>query len=71
MRAHTQQYARSERHKQLAKVSLDEIFDLTAGVHCYFYYIGNRSPYQWDRMEDGVQVLLYVQSDVMFTCTGR
>ena len=36
MRTHTQQYARSEYHTQLAKMSFDKIFDLTAGV--YFYY---------------------------------
>ena len=34
---HTQQHARSEYHTQLAKMSFDKIFDLTAGVHLYFY----------------------------------
>ena len=34
-----QKYARSEYHTQLAKVSFDEIFDLTAGV--YFYFSSN------------------------------
>ena len=37
MRTHTQQYARSEHHTQLAKMSFDEIFDLTAEVYFYFY----------------------------------
>ena len=39
MRTHnTQQYARSEYHTQLAKMSFDEIFDLTAGgVFLYFF----------------------------------
>ena len=30
-------YARSEYHTQLAKMSFDKIFDLTAGVYFYFY----------------------------------
>ena len=34
-----QQYARSEYHTQLAKMSFDKFFDLTAGVHFYFYII--------------------------------
>ena len=38
MRTHTQYYARSEYHTQLAKMSFDEISDLTAGVH-FFYNI--------------------------------
>ena len=33
------QYSRSEYHTQLAKMSFDEIFDLTAGVYFYFYNI--------------------------------
>ena len=32
-------YARSEYHTQLAKMSFDEIFDLTAGVYFHFLYI--------------------------------
>ena len=32
------QRARSEYHTQLAKMSFDEIFDLTAGVHFYFIF---------------------------------
>ena len=31
--------ARSENHTQLAKMSFDEIFDLTAGAYLYFYNI--------------------------------
>ena len=31
-------YARSEYHTQLAKMSFDEIFDLTAGVY-YFHFL--------------------------------
>ena len=30
-------YARWEYHAQLAKMSFDEMFDLTAGVYFYFY----------------------------------
>ena len=41
MRKHTPQYARSEYHIQLAKMSFDKIFDLPAGVHFYFYNIVN------------------------------
>ena len=37
MKAHIQQYARSEYHTQLAKMSFDKIFDLTAGV-CFNFY---------------------------------
>ena len=37
MRTHTQYYARSEYRTQLAEMSFDEIFDLTAGV--YFYIL--------------------------------
>ena len=33
----THPYARSEYHTQLAKISCDKIFDLTAGVYFYFY----------------------------------
>ena len=36
MRTHKPQYPRSEYHTQLAKMSFDEIFDLTAGVYFYF-----------------------------------
>ena len=36
MRTHNPQYARSEYHTQLAKMSFDEIFDLTAGVYFHF-----------------------------------
>ena len=36
MRIHTQYYARWEYHTQLANMSFDEIFDLTAGVYLYF-----------------------------------
>ena len=32
-------YVRSEYHTQLAKMSFDEIFDLTAGVYYNFYNI--------------------------------
>ena len=39
MRTHTPYYARSEDHTQLAKMSFDNIFDLTAGVHVYSYKI--------------------------------
>ena len=39
MRTHNPQYARSEYHTQLANMSFDKIFDLTAGV--YFYYYNN------------------------------
>ena len=38
MRTHNSQYARSEYHTQLAKMSFDEIFDLTAGVYFHFLY---------------------------------
>ena len=38
MRIHTQQHARSEHHTQLAKMSLDEIFDLAAAVYCNFLH---------------------------------
>ena len=34
---HTQQYARSEYHTQLAKTSFDEIFDLTAGRSVFVF----------------------------------
>ena len=36
MRTHKSSYARSEYHTQLAKMSFDEIFDLTAGVYFHF-----------------------------------
>ena len=36
MRIHNPKYERSEYHTQLAKMSFDEIFDLTAGVYFYF-----------------------------------
>ena len=39
MRTHNPYYARSEYHTQLAKMSFDEIFDLTAGVFSFFTYI--------------------------------
>ena len=39
MRTHNPQYARSEYHTQLAKMSFDKIFDLTAGVYFNFYNI--------------------------------
>ena len=39
MRTHTQYYARSEYHTQLAKMSFDKIFDLTAGAYIFFYNI--------------------------------
>ena len=40
MRTHTQKYTPSKYHTQLAKMSFDEIFDLTAGgVYLYFYII--------------------------------
>ena len=36
MRTHTtQQYARSEYHTQIANMSFDKIFDLTAGGVCF------------------------------------
>ena len=41
MRTHNPQYARSEYHTQLAKMSFDKIFDLTAGVYFHFYNTGN------------------------------
>ena len=37
MRTHNPSYARSEHHTQLAKTSLDKIFDLTAGVYFHFF----------------------------------
>ena len=37
MRIHNSQCARSEYRTQLAKMSFDEIFDLTAGVYFNFY----------------------------------
>ena len=36
MRTHNPQHALSEYHTQLAKMSFDKIFDLTAGVYYYF-----------------------------------
>ena len=39
MRTHNSENARSEYHTQLAKMSFDEIFDLTAGVYFHFYNI--------------------------------
>ena len=39
MKTHNPQYARSEYHTQLAKMSFDKIFDLTAGVYFNFYNI--------------------------------
>ena len=39
MRTHNSYCARSEYHTQLAKMSFDEIFDLTAGVYFHFYNI--------------------------------
>ena len=36
-RAQTIQNARSEYHTQLAKMSFDEIFDLTAGVYVFHF----------------------------------
>ena len=36
MRTHNPYYARSEYHTQLAKMSFDKIFDLTAGVYFHF-----------------------------------
>ena len=39
MRTHTQYYARSEYNTQLAKMSFDKNFNLTAGVYFYFYNI--------------------------------
>ena len=39
MRTHNPEYARSEYHTQLAKMSFDKIFDLTAGVYFHFYNI--------------------------------
>ena len=41
MRTHNSLCARSEYHTQLAKMSFDEIFDLTAGVYFHFYKIEN------------------------------
>ena len=37
MRTNNPQYARSEYHTQLAKMSFDKIFDLTAGVYFNFF----------------------------------
>ena len=37
MRTHNPYYARSEYHTQLAKMSFDKIFDLTARVYFNFY----------------------------------
>ena len=42
MRTHTQQCARSEYHTQLAKMSFEEIFDLTTGVYFHFHDKGDR-----------------------------
>ena len=39
MTTHTPQYARSEYYTQLAKMSFDKVFDLTAGV--YFNFCNN------------------------------
>ena len=39
MRTHNPKYARSEYHTQLANMSFDKIFDLTAGVYFHFYNI--------------------------------
>ena len=39
MRTHTHYYARSEYHTQLANTSFDEIFDLTAGVYFFEFFI--------------------------------
>ena len=39
MRTHNSLRARSEYHTQLAKMSFDETFDLTAGVYFHFYNI--------------------------------
>ena len=41
MRTHNPKYARSEYHTQLAKMSFDKIFDLTAGVYFYLYNTTN------------------------------
>ena len=38
-RTHNPKYARSGYHTQLAKMSFDKIFDLTAGVYDNFYNI--------------------------------
>ena len=39
MRTHNPHYARSEYHTRLAKMSFDNILDLTAGLYFYFCYI--------------------------------
>ena len=39
MRTHNPYYARSEYHTQLAKMSFDKIFDLTAGEYFNFHSI--------------------------------
>ena len=54
MRTHNPSYARSEYHTQLAKMSFDKIFDLTAGVYFNFYIIseaGSVHDSQWLRRE--------------------
>ena len=49
MRTHNTSYARSKYHTQLAKMSFDKIFDLTAGVYVYFCYTAAVSPDRVDR----------------------
>ena len=39
MRTHNPQYVRSEYYTQLAKMSFDKMFDLTAGVYFNFFDI--------------------------------
>ena len=41
MRTHNSSYARSEYDTQLANMSFDEIFDLTAGVYFHFLHYYN------------------------------
>ena len=63
MRTHNPQYARSEYHTQLAKVSFNKIFDLTAGVYVYFYMYMYNCHFFLVRVHLSVLALLSETSD--------
>ena len=56
MRTHNPQYARSEYHTQLAKMSFDKIFDLTAGWSAFLFI--------WCTWCGIVEVLYYIRLNV-------